>query len=134
MMRGLLLIAFLGLVTFAKADQLAYITKDQAETVANYLNKGKTVYLFCGCCDLQEPLKVKVKEAKAVHTGYENYWEVKITYINERGVEVTEGIDLAYVWRKGLLGSKTLGTKFNMNHDYCVKMKEWDNPKHAQKD
>ncbi|GAB5418228.1 MAG: hypothetical protein Crog4KO_16670 [Crocinitomicaceae bacterium] len=136
MIRGLLLLAFIGLTTFAKADQLAYISKEDAEEVAAYLNKGKTVYLFCGCCSLVEPVKVRVESAKAVYTGYEDYWEVEISYekTDEKIHMVSEAIDLAYVWKKGLFGYKTIGKKFKMDHDYCVKLKEWDDPKHIEKD
>lgn len=134
-MKSILLALFLGVVSFAQADQLAYISKEKAEEVAAYLNKGKTIYLFCGCCSLVEPKKVTVVEAQAVYTGYKNYWEVEIMYEEEGADEYTyEKIDLAYVWKKGLLSAKTLGKKFNMEHDYCVKLNDWDNPKHVEKD
>ena len=48
MIRAFVLTLFIAMATVAKADQLAYISKEQAEEVAAYLNKGKTVYLFCG--------------------------------------------------------------------------------------
>jgi hypothetical protein len=136
MIRGLLMLAFIGLTYVAKADQLAYISKEKAEEVAAYLNKGKTVYLFCGCCAMQEPVKVKIISAKAKYTGYEDYWEVEISYkdeTSEKGYAV-EAIDLAYVWKKGLLSAKTLGAKFDMKHDYCEKLKDWDDPKNVEKD
>jgi hypothetical protein len=136
MIRGLLLIAFIGLTYFAKADQLAYISKEKAEEVAAYLNSGKTVYFFCGCCAMREPSKAKIVSAKARHTGYEDYWEVVVEYSNdnsESGVS-SEAIDLAYVWKKGLFGSKTLGAKFDMEHDYCEKPKNWKNPKNIEDD
>ncbi len=134
MIKNLLLVLFLSVVGFAQADQLAYISKEKAEEAADWLNKGKTVYLFCGCCAMVEPVKVKVLEAKAMHTGYENYWEVEIKYETEGGEVKTKKIDLAYVWKKGLFGSKTLGKKFNMNHDYCVKLNDWDDPANVEKD
>ena len=136
MMKKVLLALFLSVVGFAQADQLAYISKEKAEEVAEYLNKGKVVYLFCGCCTLTEPEKVRVESAKAVYTGYEDYWEVEITYETTDGKTGSrqERIDLAYVWIKGLFGHKTLGQKFNMTHDYCVKLKDWDDPANVEKD
>lgn len=132
MIKNVLLVLFLSVVGFAQADQLAYISKEKAEEVAEYLNKGKTIYLFCGCCSLVEPKKVTVIEAQAVYTGYEDYWEVEIMYEEEGAEEYTyEKIDLAYVWKKGIFGAKTLGKKFNMSHDYCIKMKDWDKSKSA---
>lgn len=133
-MRSILIILFLSIVGYAQADQLAYISKEKAEETAAWLNKGKTVYLFCGCCAVVEPEKVKVLEARAMHTGYEDYWEVEIKYQDEKGEVKVKKIDLAYVWKKGLFGSKTLGAKFNMSHDACVPLNDWDNPKYVEKD
>ncbi|MCR9172634.1 MAG: hypothetical protein NXI10_09095 [bacterium] len=134
MIKNVLIVLFLSIVGFAQADQLAYISKEKAEEAAAWLNKGKTVYLFCGCCSVEEPVKVKVLEAKAKHTGYEDYWEVEIRYETEDGTVKTETIDLAYIWKKGLFKAKTLGKKFNMSHDPCIYLNDWDNRKHAVKD
>jgi hypothetical protein len=93
------------------------------------------VYLFCGCCSLEAPDKVAVISARAVYTGYENYWEVEIVYkTSEEEKQKTSRIDLAYVWTKGLFGYKTLGKRFKLDHDYCVKPNDWDNPKYTEKD
>ena len=136
-MKTFLIIAFLGFAYFAQADQLAYISQSEAEEVAAYLNKrkGQTIYLFCGCCSLVEPVKVNVIEAQAVYTGYEDYWEVEIMY-KEVGVDEYnyEKIDLAYTWKKGLFRYQTLGKKFKMEHNYCVKPNDWNSPKQAEKD
>jgi len=135
MMKQLLLIVFVMFALGAQADQLAYISKEQAEEVAAYLNKGKTVYLFCGCCSMEKPTKVKVAKAKAKYTGYEYYWEVVIEWQVEGLSQLQRrSIDLAYVWQKGLFGYKTLGSRFDMDHDYCVKPNKWDDPKHQEKD
>jgi len=133
MIRLLLFALFVGCGTVSYADQLAYISKGQAEEAAAFLNKGKTVYLFCGCCAMEEPTKVIVKSARAVHTGYENYWEVEIKF-ELNGKMKTRRIDLAYVWTKGLFGYKTLGKRFKLEHDYCVKPNNWDDPKNIEKD
>lgn len=133
-MKTLILSAFFMLSLTASADQLAYITKEQAEEAAEYLMKHPDVFLFCGCCSLVEPQKVKVVEAQALHTGYEDYYEVEIMYEGADGEYVYERIDLAYVWRKKCFKYKTIGAVFNLEHDPCVNPKEWDDPKHAEKD
>lgn len=134
MMKNLLFLLFIGCGTLAYADQLAYISKENAEEAAAYLLKKKTVYLFCGCCVMQEPLKAKIVEAKAVYTGYENYWEVEVVWLGEDGERRTERLDLAYVWKKQLFGYKTLGTILGLEHDYCVKPNNWNDPKNIEKD
>lgn len=129
------LIALSFLFSFtAVADQLAYISKAEADKAAAYIMKHKTIYLFCGCCSIEEPKKIKVKEAVTVFTGYEGFYEVEIIYENENGETVSDPIDLAYVWTKKLWKYKTLGTIFAMEHDYCVYLKDWDDPKNLEKD
>lgn len=125
-MKSLILSIFVCVSLAANADQLAYITKEQAEEAAEYLMKHPDIYLFCGCCSMVEPQKVKVIEAKALFTNYENYYEVEITYKGANGEEVHERIDLAYVWRKKLLsGYKTIGQLLDLEHDPCVNPKNW---------
>jgi hypothetical protein len=130
---GILLLA-LFITVFSYADQLAYITKAEAEEAAAYINKHKKVLLFCGCCSLIEPEKVTVVRAEAVHTGYEDYYEVTIHYLDDEGQEVNKNIDLAYVWTKRLFRYKTLGAVFNMEHDHCVTPNNWNNPKFVEED
>lgn len=133
-MKTVILSIFLFVSMAASADQLAYITKEQAEEAAEYLMDHPNILLFCGCCSLVEPQKVKVVEAQALHTGYEDYYEVEIMYEGEDGEYVYERIDLAYVWRKKLFGYKTIGQIMNLEHDPCVNPKKWDDPKQAEKD
>lgn len=135
MTRSVLLVLFVSIGTLAYSDQLAYISKSQAEEAAAYLNEGRTVYLFCGCCAMQKPQKVEVIKAVAVHTGYENYWEVEIVWRKPGSDKShTRKIDLAYVWTKNLFGYKTLGKRLKLDHDYCVKPNNWDDPKNVEKD
>ena len=135
-MKNLLLVLFLSIVGFAQADQLAYLTKEQAEEVAAYLNKKNEIYLFCGCCAIVEPQRIIVDHAEAVYTGYEDYWEVEIAYeyTDEKTYFKRKKLDLAYVWKKGLFGYKTLGKKFKLDHDPCVNIKDWDNPANVEED
>ncbi len=133
-MRILALFFILSMSFVSKADQLAYISQEEAEEAAQYLMKHTTVYLFCGCCTMQEPKKVTVLEAKAMHTGYENYYEVEIKYKDANGQIKFEKIDLAYTWRKKLFSYKTIGTLLKMEHDPCVNLKKWDDSKNVEKD
>ncbi len=133
-MRKLLTILFLAISTLSFADQLAYISKADADRAVAKVEKLKSVFLFCGCCSLTEPVKVKPIKVYAIHTGYEEYWEVYIQYLDEDGITRDEPLDLAYVWKKGLFGYKTIGAMLDLEHDYCVKPKDWNNPKKQEKD
>jgi hypothetical protein len=133
-MKNLLTILFLAVSTLSFADQLAYISKADADRAVTKLEKMKTIYVFCGCCSMVEPVKVKPIKVYAVFTDYEEYWEVYIQYIDENGITQDEALDLAYVWKKGLFGYKTIGSLLDLEHDYCVKPKDWNNPKKQETD
>lgn len=133
-MKKILTILFLAVSTLSFADQLAYISKADADRAVAKLEKMKTVYLFCGCCSLIEPVKVQPIKVYAVATGYEEYWEVYVQYLDSDGITRDVPLDLAYVWKKGLFGSKTIGKLLGLEHDYCVKLRDWDNPKMQERD
>lgn len=98
------------------ADQLAYISKADAEKAVAYLLKHKKIILFCGCCDGSTPSPWKISNAEVRYTGFEEYYEVVITYKSQDGI-TTEAIDLAYVWEKK--SRKTIGELLGLEHDPC---------------
>ena len=133
-MKTILIVSFIILSFASRADQLAFITEEQAEQAVQYIMDNPKLLLFCGCCDMKEPRKVKVVEAVAVSAGYENYYEVEIMYEGEDGEYVYERIDLAYVWSRKLFKYKTLGAIMDMEHDQCVYVKDWKKPENQEKD
>lgn len=133
-MRVILVTIFIAIASLSFADQLAYISKDNAEEAASYISKMKYVYLFCGCCSLVEPKKVKVVGATFRYTGYENYYEVYLQYEDELGKVSETPLDLAYVWKKRFLGYKTIGELMHLDHDPCVRPKDWNRLKHIEQD
>jgi len=106
------------------ADQLAYISKAEAESAAEYL-KGKEVILYCGCCDNDTPEKIKVLTAEVVYTNYENYYEVVITFVR-KGEIVRESVDLAYVWEKYENATRTIGSALGLKHEPCIEVIPWE--------
>lgn len=133
-MKAILVSLFLTFTGLSYADQLAYNSKEVAEEATAIISKLNYVYLFCGCCSLVEPRKVKVVGVYYKHTGYENYYEVYLQYKDDSGEVKETPLDLAYVWKKKLFGYKTIGQLMNLEHDPCVKPKDWDNPKYVEKD
>lgn len=133
-MKKLLTILFLAISTLSFADQLAYISKADADQAIAKIEKMKSIYLFCGCCSMTKPVKITPIKVYTVFTGYEEYWEVYVQYLDEDGITRDEALDLAYVWKKGLFNYKTIGALLNLEHDYCVKPKDWDNPNKQEKD
>jgi len=128
------MVLFLSISMASFADQLAYISKADAEEAVAKLEKMKSIYLFCGCCALLEPLKIQPVKVFAKHTGYEDFWEVYVEYIDEKGQTREIPLDLAYVWKKKLFGYQTIGELLELEHDFCVQPKDWDNPIYTEKD
>jgi hypothetical protein len=101
------------------ADQLAYLSKADADRAANFLEKQKKVGMYCGCCDndVLEPVKISGVEVK--YTGYEQYYEVFIKY-KSNGELKTVAVDLAYLWIKTKgVGLQTVGKALGLEHDPC---------------
>jgi hypothetical protein len=119
-----LLFALFLISNSLSADQLAYISKADAEKAAALI-KGKTIILFCGCCTDDEAVKVKILKTEVKYTGYEDYYEVIITYKNIEGDEITVAIDLAYVWMKYKKTTQTVGKALNLEHDPCSEPISW---------
>ena len=109
----------------AFADQLAYITKAEAEKIAKLI-KNKEIVLFCGCCDNDTPEKVKVIDTRIRYTNYEDYYEVFVTFQKADGEIITQTLDFAYVWMKHRRKFKTVGQILGMEHDPCALYIDWE--------
>lgn len=120
--------------SYTYADQLAYIDKSDAERAVTKIANMRYVYLFCGCCSMEAPKKVKPIKVYTRFTNVETYWEVYIDYVNAKGDTITKSLDLAYVWKKGLFRYRTIGDLLDLNHDFCVKPKDWNNPENQETD
>jgi hypothetical protein len=107
----------------AFADQLAYITKEQAEKTIAYFNDKniKEVVLWCACCDNNPKILVNVTNVYYKYTGYENYYQVYIAGSTPEGDVINEGVDLAYVHIKKKDKWYCLGKKLKFECDPCTK-------------
>ena len=131
-MKQLLTILFVAISMMSFADQLAYISKADADRAVAAMEKMKSIYLFCGCCSLEKPVKVNPTKVYAKFTGYEEYWEVYVEYVDENGVSKEVPLDLAYVWKKGILKYKTVGALLGLEHDTCTYIKDWKTSKEEE--
>ena len=83
----------------AKADQLAWINKDQAEMAVQFFKEygiDKAIF-WCACCDGETPRKIAITKVYYRYTGTEKYYEVVIEGKDEKGSLVNQAVDLAYV-------------------------------------
>ncbi|TAF64575.1 MAG: hypothetical protein EAZ55_10965 [Cytophagales bacterium] len=112
----------------ALADQLAWITKAEADKAVAFLKSQKQIMLYCPCCDVNDAKRiVNVKKVYARNpsmggTVYKEYWEVVVegTYADD-GSAINEGLDLAYVYvKKGNAQANCLGVELGFECDPCI--------------
>ncbi len=115
--------AFIVLVQFTYSDQLAWITKEQAEKTVEYFKEKeiKQVLLWCACCDNDEKMMVNVSEVYYRVTSDPNYYEVLIKGFFYNGGQFNEPVDLAYVHIQKGKKWKCLGTLLKFECDPCTK-------------
>lgn len=119
MKKGFLLIfATCFIFSASFADQLAYLSKADAERAAAYIETAKKVIFFCGCCDKSAVEKIKVRGVEVKYTGTEQFYEVYVSYSYQKEIK-SVAVDLAYVWVniKGEL--QTVGKALGLEHDPC---------------
>ncbi len=112
-----------------KADQLAWITKEQAAKAVTFLQKHKKVILHCACCDNDPKEKVRIKNITYRHptmAGEEqkDYYQVFVTIkVNGKWEEI--GLDLAYVHIKQDREAHCLGKVLGFECDPCTEPFAW---------
>ncbi|MFM7565220.1 MAG: hypothetical protein ACKO4K_00580 [Flavobacteriales bacterium] len=89
-------LALMFCISTAQADQLIYLTEEQANTAQAYLSEEAAVILWCACCEEEEPRGVVI-ESVEVQATEDGYFIVVINGIDHNGEEVSEAVDLAYV-------------------------------------
>jgi hypothetical protein len=117
------------LTTFwAKADQLAALTLEQAEKAVAYLKKESVVVLWCSCCSDDPLRRVTINEVFMKASGDGKYYSVVLKGRDENGKELEEYLDLAYVFVKKKSEGHSLGKLLKFKCDPCVPPFYWDAP------
>jgi len=114
-----IVLMFLLLGNFVKADQLEWVTKTEAEGAAEELNNVEFAFLFCGCCDNDVAQKVSIISAEVRYTGTDEYYTVFLNYFDEKGKKQSHAVDLAYVWLYFDEQIYTVGQLLGLEHDPC---------------
>jgi hypothetical protein len=124
----LFLLAFLFLGFSAKADQLAWISKAQAEETVKHLNENKPsrIMFWCACCENDMKLVYEFVSASFEHTGTDDYYQISITFNDEKGTERTQLVDLAYVHISKEGKWHTLGKLMNYECSPCTEPFDWN--------
>lgn len=123
MKSSLFVFLLLFAVNVSFADQLAWITEEQAEKTVQYLkdNKIKNVILWCACCDNDEKMKIKVTRVSYKPVEGQPYYEVWIEGKDKDGKKLKQPVDLAYVHIKKEGKWSCLGRIMDFECDPCTK-------------
>lgn len=126
-MKKFIIGAFLLFSTlYVKADQLAYISLDQAEKAVKHLKKQKDAVLWCACCTNDSKTFITITGAyykKVKDYADENgnpYYGVFITGINKNGDIVETDVDLAYIHTKKKKKYRSVGELLGFDCDPCT--------------
>ena len=124
----LLIFAIVCLSMTAMADQLEYISEQDAQNAVKLLKKQKYVLLYCGCCADGYDAKhyVKLKSVSYRYTNYMEYYEVVVEGVDANGNKVSETIDLAYSHIKKGKDALCIGRAINLECDPCVEDLKWE--------
>jgi hypothetical protein len=124
-MKKIFIILFVILfLQISHADQLAWITKDQAEQTVQYFKDKdiKQVILWCACCDNDPKTLIEVSRIYYKQADDPKYYEVYIEGTNPvLGQLISQPVDLAYVHIKRGSKWRCLGKELNFECDPCTK-------------
>lgn len=127
MKKIIVVISFVVSINFAYADQLSWVTKDQAEQAVEYINDYgiREVILWCACCDGDFAQKVTITKVYYRYSGTEDYYEVVIEGTKANGDFVNESVDLAYVHVKSGTKANCLGKELGFPCKPCTAPFNW---------
>lgn len=124
----ILVFFFLALSIASRADQLAWLTRSDAEAAVQVINRQAELLLFCGCCDNAPKRYIEVESSSLSYTGTDSYYEVLVSGKNQEGEVVEEAVDLAYVYIHGDGTALCLGRTLDLECDPCTEIFEWESP------
>lgn len=127
-MKALILTISLFIVGFVQADQLAWISEEQARKAADFLRTQESLLLFCGCCEQHDAQIIQVVEIGFEATPGGEYFEVFVVGVDAKGKEVKIPLDLAYVYFKKKKKAVNVGKHLGFECDVCTKPKSFLHP------
>ena len=125
-MKKLLSILFFTFITnVALADQLVYLTYEQAEESLSFLQNEERVVLWCACCGDDLPYDVFIESVRIESVG-DGYYEIILTGSTLDGESIETSLDLAYVHVLLEGEAYCFGTLMGYECDPCTEVFEWE--------
>lgn len=122
-MKKLLIVFFILIaVKASKSDQLAWITKEQADKTIEYFEEKEIsqVVLWCACCDSDTKTLVRNITISYKKADDPNYYEIYIKGSGAGGIKIYQPVDLAYVHIKRGGKWRCLGKELKFECDPCT--------------
>lgn len=110
-------------VNISYSDQLAWITKEQAEKTVKYIeeNEISQVILWCACCDNDYKLLLNLSDIYYKPASDPQYYEIWVEGTKFNGGGFKDAVDLAYVHIQKGSKWKALGNVLGFECDPCTK-------------
>ena len=128
MKKLIILLPLFFIISNCFADQLALMSKEDAENTVYFLtmNNFSEVILWCACCDNDIKMKVHIDEVtyRQSPTAPE-YYEVVIKGYSRQDKDINTPVDLAYVFIKRGSKAHCLGLEMGFQCDPCTKPFSW---------
>lgn len=95
-----LILFFVSITTFSKADQYACLTDEMAKQASDLMHDEKELVVFCNPCSNLPKQKIKLDSVRLEKTRYCNGMVAYGLVIegNAKGEKIREELDLAYTW------------------------------------
>lgn len=127
MNRFLMLGALVPAVTMPLvADQLAWVTRAQADRAVRLLKGQREILLHCPCIQGDPKTYVTLLEVHARPASDKTHFEVWIKGCDRKGRPIEQGVDLAYVFIPDGAQAKCVGKALYLPCDPCTKRLAWD--------
>lgn len=125
-MKKIILCLLLFVSINSYADQLAFLTKEQAEKTVAFLkeNSVNQAILWCACCSGDVMKKLTITKFYYRFTNYQNYYEVVFEGVLDNK-PFSSSVDLAYVFLRSGSQAKCLGKLMNFQCDPCTLPFDW---------
>ena len=120
--RIILLVAVIFIQSIGFADQLLWISKNDAVRAVNFLNKNTEAILYCGCCDDDVKQKIHIYSARFSQVPEDkSSYKVSISYeLNGDSIAGWLDVDLAYIHSQSNGLWTSVGKLLGMECDPCV--------------
>lgn len=125
-MKNIFTLLFILVSVITKADQLSYLTLQEAKIATEFLIYEKEIISWCACCSNEKMNLITIQSSyyKKVEDS-EDYYQVFIYGKDTSGAEINEPFDLAYLHYNKNGTAVCLGIGLGFKCDPCTPVFKW---------